>query len=143
MALDGWETLAVPVPRAPRAAGGGLCRGVALRTPLLARAGGQAASPGARGAVPAGSAGDAPGREQLLRHRRRGGVSPAVQLGAGADPTQGARVATPGCVTHRIMPRKLHHRIAREGTAVFTKHEPEQAPDMLIRVSDSWQETRG
>lgn len=47
--------------RAPQAAGGGLCRGVALRTPPLARAGGQAASPGARGAVPAGSAAGAPG----------------------------------------------------------------------------------
>lgn len=61
VALNGQETLAVPVPRAPQAAGGGLCRGVALRTPPLARAGGQAASPGARGAVPAGSVAGAPG----------------------------------------------------------------------------------
>lgn len=53
------------------------CRGVALRTPPLARAGGQAASPGARGAAPAGSALMRLGCERLLRHSSGGGASPA------------------------------------------------------------------
>lgn len=67
-----------------------------------------------------------------------------VQLGAEADPARGAaRVATPERVTHGIMPGKLHHHIARKGTAVFTKHEPEQAPDVLIGALRSQQEARG
>lgn len=69
-------------------------------------------------------------------------VSPHdVQLGAEADPARAACVAMPGFVTHGIMPRKLHHRIARKGTAIFTKHEPKQAPDMLITALGSQQET--
>jgi len=52
-------------------------------------------------------------------------------------------VATPGCVTHGIMPRKLWHRIASKGTAIFAKGEPERAPDVLIRALNSRQETRG
>lgn len=87
MAFDGRETLAVPVPRSPRAAGGGLCRGVALRTPLLARAGGQAASPGARRAVPAGSAADELGLRAVTKAQwERRCVSPDVQLGLAQTP---------------------------------------------------------
>lgn len=111
--------------------------GVALRTPLLARV-------GAWGAVPAGCAADAHGPraapEARFKVRR---VPRDVPWGDEADPVPGACVAAPGCVTHGMLPRKLHHCVVRKGTAVFAKHEPEQAPDVLIRAPHSRQETRG
>lgn len=111
--------------------------------PAAGQGGWPGSLPGSPGCCACWLGADAPGLRAVTEAQfRRWCVPRDVQLGAEADPAQGARVATPGCVTHGIMPRKLHHRIARKGTAVFTKHEPERAPDVLITPLDSRQETR-
>lgn len=59
-----------------------LCRAVALRTLLLAKASGQAASLGAWGAVPAGSEADVPGLRAVTKAQFKRWCVPDVQLGA-------------------------------------------------------------